>query len=419
MWATLASSLTVTSDTINSAVGFEPLGYKGLETGERHIASHVVKQNDVYFIFQSPLNPKSAAFDAFTSAHGDACKDIAFTVDDCRGIWQKAVDNGARSVRAPHELTDENGTVVLATVATVGCLPYPAPLMIFVWLAPSVTNSRKNFRFLPISQYGDTEHTFVERKNYKGPFLPGFASVAQDPLCKLLPPTNVVCVDHCVGNQPDDQMIPASTFYEKALDFHRFWSVDDSQIHTEYSALRSIVMADFDEVIKMPLNEPAAGKKKSQIQEYVEYNSGAGVQHIALRTNDIVTTVSNLKTRGVEFLTIPSAYYENLRIRLKSSKCNVVEDLDKLEALNILVDFDDGGYLLQIFTKPVEDRPTLFLEIIQRANNGWHRLFIFMKVKFLYIDGFGAGNFKALFESIEIEQAKRGNDVDYTRTSCA
>ncbi|KAJ3389366.1 hypothetical protein HDU84_008815 [Entophlyctis sp. JEL0112] len=388
MWATLASSLTVTSDTINSAVGFEPLGYKGLETGERHIASHVVKQNDVYFIFQSPLNPKSAAFDAFTSAHGDACKDIAFTVDDCRGIWQKAVDNGARSVRAPHELTDENGTVVLATVATVGCLPYPAPLMIFVWLAPS---------------YGDTEHTFVERKNYKGPFLPGFASVAQDPLCKLLPPTNIVCVDHCVGNQPDDQMIPASTFYEKALDFHRFWSVDDSQIHTEYSALRSIVMADFDEVIKMPLNEPAAGKKKSQIQEYVEYNSGAGVQHIALRTNDIVTTVSNLKTRGVEFLTIPSAYYENLRIRLKSSKCNVVEDLDKLEALNILVDFDDGGYLLQIFTKPVEDRPTLFLEIIQRANN----------------DGFGAGNFKALFESIEIEQAKRGNDVDYTRTSCA
>ncbi|KAJ3212306.1 hypothetical protein HDU82_002676 [Entophlyctis luteolus] len=369
MWATLASSLTVTSDTINSAVGFEPLAYKGLETGERHIASHVVKQNDVYFIFQSPLNPKSTAFDAFTSAHGDACKDIAFTVDDCRGIWQKAVDNGARSVRAPQELTDENGTVVLATVAT----------------------------------YGDTEHTFVERKNYKGPFLPGFAPVAQDPLCKLLPPTNIVCVDHCVGNQPDDQMIPASTFYEKALDFHRFWSVDDSQIHTEYSALRSIVMADFDEVIKMPLNEPAAGKKKSQIQEYVEYNSGAGVQHIALRTNDIVTTVSNLKTRGVEFLTIPSAYYENLRIRLKSSKCNVVEDLDKLEALNILVDFDDGGYLLQIFTKPVEDRPTLFLEIIQRANN----------------DGFGAGNFKALFESIEIEQAKRGNDVDYTRTSCA
>ncbi|KAJ3079688.1 hypothetical protein HDU99_010303, partial [Rhizoclosmatium hyalinum] len=253
--------------------------------------------------------------------------------------------------------------------------------------------------------YGDVEHTFVERKNYKGPFLPGFVSVAEDPIVKLLPATDLLNIDHCVGNQPDNAMVSACDLYERAFDFHRFWSVDDKQIHTEYSALRSIVMADYDEVVKMPINEPAMGKKKSQIQEYVEYNAGAGVQHIALRTNDIIKSVSNLRARGVEFLSIPPAYYENLKLRLKTSKCKVVEPIDILQSLHILVDFDEEGYLLQIFTKPVEDRPTLFIEIIQRANNS----------------GFGAGNFKALFESIELEQAKRGNDTntDYSRTSCA
>jgi 4-hydroxyphenylpyruvate dioxygenase len=202
-------------------------------------------------------------------------------------------------------------------------------------------------------------------------------------------------MDHCVGNQPDNQMLNACEFYEKTLDFHRFWSVDDSQMHTDYSALRSIVMADYDEVIKMPINEPAPGKKKSQIQEYVEYNAGAGVQHIALRTTDILKSVTALKARGVEFLTIPKAYYENLKIRLQSSQTKILEDMDAIEKLNILVDYDEGGYLLQIFSKPLEDRPTLFIEIIQRHNH----------------TGFGAGNFKALFESIEIEQFRRGNDV--------
>ncbi|KAJ1569693.1 hypothetical protein HK096_002286 [Nowakowskiella sp. JEL0078] len=205
--------------------------------------------------------------------------------------------------------------------------------------------------------------------------------------------TGLEVVDHCVGNQPDNEMIVACDFYERCLDFRRFWSVDDSQIHTEYSALRSIVMTDFDEKIKMPINEPAVGKKKSQIQEYVDYHGGPGVQHIALRTNDIVNAVSSLRERGVEFLLIPDAYYENLRFRLASSKTEVKESLDVLQKLNILIDYDESGYLLQIFSKPVEDRPTLFIEVIQRNNH----------------EGFGAGNFKALFESIEIEQEKRGN----------
>ncbi|KAJ3291737.1 4-hydroxyphenylpyruvate dioxygenase [Rhizoclosmatium globosum] len=351
--------------------GFEAVGYKGLETKDRDVCSHAVKQNNIFFIFQSPLNPGNKVFDDFQSLHGDSVKDVAFTVDDCRGIWKKAVERGAKNVRSPVELSDENGTVVVATVCT----------------------------------YGDVEHTFVERKNYKGPFLPGFVSVAEDPIVKLLPATDLLNIDHCVGNQPDNAMVSACDLYERAFDFHRFWSVDDKQIHTEYSALRSIVMADYDEVVKMPINEPAMGKKKSQIQEYVEYNAGAGVQHIALRTNDIIKSVSNLRARGVEFLSIPPAYYENLKLRLKTSKCKVVEPIDILQSLHILVDFDEEGYLLQIFTKPVEDRPTLFIEIIQRANNS----------------GFGAGNFKALFESIELEQAKRGNDTntDYSRTSCA
>lgn len=190
-------------------------------------------------------------------------------------------------------------------------------------------------------------------------------------------------------------MIPACDMYEKQLDFHRFWSVDDSQMHTEFSALRSIVMADFDEIVKMPINEPAPGRKISQIQEYVNYHGGAGVQHIALRSEDIIASVTNLRARGVKFLSIPASYYTNLSHRLSSSKTNVIEDMARLKELNILVDFDEEGYLLQIFTKPVEDRPTLFIEIIQRRHH----------------EGFGAGNFKALFESIEAEQDKRGTVI--------
>jgi 4-hydroxyphenylpyruvate dioxygenase len=270
------------------------------------------------------------------------------------------MDKGGKSVREPWVEQDSEGQVVMATVAT----------------------------------YGDTVHTFVERRGYRGAFLPGFKLTnVVDPVDIQLPDTLLLKIDHCVGNQPDTQMVPACEVYEKQFGFHRFWSVDDKQIHTEYSALRSIVMADYDEVIKMPINEPAIGKKKSQIQEYVEYYGGAGVQHIALAVPDIISAVTALRNRGNEFLDIPDTYYENLRVRLAHSKVQVKENLDELQKLKILVDFDDEGYLLQIFTKPVEDRPTLFYEIIQRFNNS----------------GFGAGNFKALFESIELEQGRRGN----------
>jgi len=340
--------------------GFERVAYRGLETKSRDVATHVIRQGKIFLAFSSPLNPKETAMGRRIMIKGDAAKDVAFTVDDCRSIYNKAVERGAVSVMEPLEETDENGTVVRATVQT----------------------------------YGDTVHTFVERKNYKGVFLPGFAPVTtRDPLATLLPAPGLAFIDHVVGNQPDDGMEPVSKWYEKILDFHRFWSVDDKQMHTEYSALRSIVVTDWDEKVKMPINEPAVGKRKSQIQEYVDYHGEAGVQHIALNTDDIIKCVSNLRARGLDFLTAPKQYYQDVRKRLAKAPIKVQENLDTIEDLSLLIDFDDKGYLLQIFTKPVEDRPTLFYEIIQRRNH----------------QGFGAGNFKALFEAIERDQAERGN----------
>lgn len=210
----------------------------------------------------------------------------------------------------------------------------------------------------------------MERVGYKGPFLPGFKKHEHnDVLLAKLPPIGLNFIDHCVGNQPDNQMEISAKWYEDKLLFHRFWSVDDSQIHTEYSALRSIVMTNYEETIKIPINEPAPGKKKSQITEYVEYYGGAGVQHIALNTDDIISAIKNLRARGVEFLTIPDAYYDMLRKKLVQSKVQVKEDLKLLQELQILIDYDDDGYLLQIFTKNMQDRPTLFLEVIQRRNH--------------------------------------------------
>nr|NP_001104220.1 uncharacterized protein LOC100126650 [Xenopus laevis]AAI53802.1 LOC100126650 protein [Xenopus laevis] len=342
--------------------GFEPIGYRGLETGHRDVASHVVRSHNATFVFQTPLNPGSHPISDHVALHGDGVKDVAFQVEDCRGIYQRAVERGAKSVRAPWEESDEFGTVVMATIQT----------------------------------YGDTTHTFVERTNYKAPervFLPGYRTCEPEFINTVLPEVHLLNVDHVVGNQPDNMMTPVAEWYEKMLMFHRFWSVDDTQMHTDYSALRSIVVTDYDENIKMPINEPAPGKKKSQIQEYVDYYGGAGVQHIALRTDDILRDVTAMRKRGLEFLTIPRTYYKNLRARLAMSAVKVEEDLAEIEKLSILVDFDEEGYLLQIFTKPLEDRPTLFIEIIQRHNH----------------QGFGAGNFKALFESIELEQAQRGN----------
>ncbi|KAI0240450.1 4-hydroxyphenylpyruvate dioxygenase [Lamellibrachia satsuma] len=341
-------------------LGFQPVGYQGLETGNRQVASHVIRQNDIFFVFQSPLEPdKPQDMHEQLGRHGDGVKDVAFSVEDLDGIVRVAVAKGACLVKAWKE-TDENGTVKLATLQT----------------------------------YGDTVHTLVDRSRYHGNFLPGYYNPKlKDPVLDKLPSCNLLKVDHVVGNQPDHEMTAVADWYEKMLAFHRFWSVDDSQIHTEFSSLRSIVVANYEESIKMPINEPAKGKRKSQIQEYVEYYGGAGVQHIAMSTPNIIDTIQNLRARGQHFLEVPDSYYDNLRVRLSKAKIHVNEDIDTLQRLRILVDFDEKGYLLQIFTKLMQDRPTLFLEIIERHNH----------------QGFGAGNFKSLFEAFESDQAARGN----------
>ncbi|KAJ9618100.1 hypothetical protein H2203_009281 [Taxawa tesnikishii (nom. ined.)] len=356
-----------------SRMGFEKVAYRGLETGSRAIASHVVRNGSVTFILSSPLRgledmSKVAPEDqdllremhAHMEAHGDAVKDVAFEVDNVEALYRAAVAAGAKSVAEPTTISDKQGSIKQATIHT----------------------------------YGDTTHTLIERTNYRGPFLPGYRTeTAQDPLNKYLPSITLEAIDHCVGNQDWDEMDAACEYYEKALGFHRFWSVDDKDICTEFSALKSIVMSSPNEVVKMPINEPAKGKKQSQIEEYVDFYGGAGVQHIALRTTDIITAITNLKHRGVEFIKVPNTYYEAMEKRLKASGMKLNEDFEILKSLDILIDFDEGGYLLQLFTKHLMDRPTVFIEIIQRNN----------------FSGFGAGNFKSLFEAIEREQALRGN----------
>uniref|UniRef100_A0A3B4BFP5 4-hydroxyphenylpyruvate dioxygenase n=1 Tax=Periophthalmus magnuspinnatus TaxID=409849 RepID=A0A3B4BFP5_9GOBI len=339
-------------------LGFEPLAYQGLETGSRDVVSHVVRQGKIIYVFSSALNPGNKMGDHLVK-HGDGVKDIAFTVEDCDFLVQKARERGAVIVKEPYVLEDKFGKVKLAVLQT---------------------------------QYGDTTHTFVERMGYSGLFLPRFHQpLFKDPLLSK-PDGKLNFIDHVVGNQPDDEMVPVVE-YRRNLLFHRFWSVDDKQLQTEFSALRSIVVANHEETVKMPINEPAMGKRKSQIQEYVEYYGGPGVQHIAMNTSDIITAIKNLKERGMEFMSVPDTYYEQLKEKLKFSKVKIQEDLDVLQKLRILVDYDDNGYLLQIFTKPVQDRPTVFLEVIQRHNH----------------QGFGAGNFKSLFEAIEADQHARGN----------
>jgi 4-hydroxyphenylpyruvate dioxygenase len=361
-------------------LGFHAIAYKGLETGSRYIASHVVGSGNIRFVLTSPVKsytgldgdePISSEERSLLKEiyqhlerHGDAVKDVAFEVDNVEGVWRQAVSAGAVSVQEPRTRSDENGSVTTAIIRT----------------------------------YGDTTHTLISRDTYSGVFLPGYKSIPSskiDPLQKLLPQVPLENIDHCVGNQDWGAMEAACAYYEKCLSFHRFWSVDDSQISTEFSALNSIVMASPNNVVKMPINEPAPGKKKSQIEEYVDFYSGAGVQHIALRTNDIISAVTNLRARGVEFINVPETYYTTMRMRLKTDKRSwkLQEDFDAIQNLNILIDFDEGGYLLQLFTKPLMDRPTVFIEIIQRNE----------------FDGFGAGNFKSLFEAIEREQAERGN----------
>ena len=341
-------------------LGFKPFAYKGLETGSRDVVSHVVKQNEIIFVFSSPLNPGNEHMSAHMSAHGDGVKDIAFSVQDLDSVVTAARERGAQIARDVWQEEDAGGSVRYATIRT----------------------------------FGDSCHTMVERGGYKGLFLPGFRDpIVKNCLLASLPATGLLVIDHCVWNQPDGEMEPATQWYERTLSMKRFWSVDDTQIHTKYSSLRSIVVTNEEETIKMPINEPAKGLRKSQIQEFIDYYGGAGIQHIALRSEDIISSVSCLRDRGLEFLSVPDSYYDQLKEKLQESRVRIAEDMHQLRKLNILIDYDDNGYLLQIFTKPMQDRPTLFLEVIQRHNHS----------------GFGAGNFKALFEAIEAEQEQRGN----------
>ncbi len=334
-----------------TAFGFELIAYKGPETGNRDFCSYVIQQNKIRFVLSSALTPDHEINKHF-QRHGDGVKVLALWVDDARKSYKIAIERGAESAFEPYEAKDEYGEVVLAGIKT----------------------------------YGETIHTLVERKNYTGSFLPGY--VQKQSLLKTNP-TGLNFVDHCVGNVELGQMNKWVKFYQDVLGFKLLITFDDKDISTEYTALMSKVVSNGNGYIKFPINEPAAGRKKSQIEEYVEFYRGAGVQHIAIDTNDIIKTVDQLRNNGVDFLYVPDNYYETVEERVGS----IEEDMKEIQRLNILVDRDEDGYLLQIFTKPVQDRPTVFFEIIQRRG----------------AKSFGKGNFKALFEAIEREQELRGN----------
>src|SRR5579863_9957708 len=334
-----------------SAFGFQPIAYCGPETGNRETVSYAVRQHKLTFVFTTALRPDHRVAD-HVHRHGDGVKAIALRVDDAAGAWKETTARGGKSYLEPVTLTDKAGEVTLSGIHT----------------------------------YGDTVHIFVERKDYQGVFMPGFREWKS---AFNSPSTGLLYVDHCVGNVDWGQMNPWVRFYEEVMGFRNILSFDDKDISTDYSALMSKVMSNGNGYVKFPINEPAEGKKKSQVEEYLEFYNGEGVQHVALATDDIVDTVTRLKERGVEFLQVPGSYYGDLFDRVG----HIDENIQPLKELGILVDRDEEGYLLQIFTRPVEDRPTLFFEIIQRKG----------------AKSFGKGNFKALFEAIEREQSARGN----------
>ncbi len=334
-----------------TAFGFQSIAYAGPETGVRDRASYVIRQNKITFILTTPLHPTGEIAEHITK-HGDGVKALALSVDDAYKAYEETTKRGGKSYLKPITLKDDKGEVRLSGIHT----------------------------------YGDTVHLFVERKNYKGIFLPGYSEWKSD---YNPSPAGLKHVDHCVGNVGWNEMNPWVKFYEEVMGFRNILSFDDKDISTEYSALMSKVMSNGNGYVKFPINEPAEGKKKSQVEEYLDFYHGQGVQHIALATDNIIDTVTDLTKRGVEFLKVPYSYYEGLSKRVGK----IDEAIESLSKLGILVDRDDEGYLLQIFSKPVEDRPTLFYEIIQRKG----------------AKSFGKGNFKALFESLEREQANRGN----------
>jgi len=332
-----------------TAFGFQPLAYSGLETGQSDRTSYVLQQGKIRFVLTTALNPDSAIGE-HVKLHGDGVKVVALWVDDARSAFEETTSRGAKPYMNPTVHNDQDGEVVLSGIHT----------------------------------YGDTVHVFVERKNYRGVFLPGFIKWEPE-YC----PSDVGLkyVDHMVGNVGWGQMNTWVDFYTNVMGFKQLVSFDDKDISTDYTALMSKVMSNDNGYIKFPINEPATGKKKSQIEEYIQFYHGSGVQHVAMATDDIISTVSALRARGVEFLTVPDTYYDTV-----SERVGIIdEDLKELRKRGVLIDRDDEGYLLQLFTKPVEDRPTVFYEIIQRKG----------------AKSFGKGNFKALFESIEREQARR------------
>ncbi|MEO6134103.1 MAG: 4-hydroxyphenylpyruvate dioxygenase [Ginsengibacter sp.] len=334
-----------------TAFGFQSLAYAGPETGVKDRVSYVIRQNKLTFVLTTPLRGNNEIADHIAK-HGDGVKMLVLKVEDATSAWEETTSRGGKSFMEPTTLKDNDGEVVMSGIHT----------------------------------YGDTVHLFIERKNYSGPFMPGFRKweSVYNPTS-----TGLLYVDHCVGNVDWNQMNPWVKFYEEVMGFRNILSFDDNDISTEYSALMSKVMSNGNGYVKFPINEPAEGKKKSQVEEYLEFYDGEGCQHIALATNNIIETVTDLKSRGVEFLKIPASYYATVLDRVGQ----IDEDLKPLSDLGILIDKDEEGYLLQIFSKPVEDRPTLFFEIIQRKG----------------AKSFGKGNFKALFEAIEREQAERGN----------
>ena len=333
-----------------SAFGFQPVAYSGLETGVKDKTSYVLRQGKLTIVLTASLVKDSIVAD-HQKLHGDGVKVIALSVDDARETYAETMHRGATAHFAPHELEDENGKIVLSAIKT----------------------------------YGETIHVFVERKNYNGPFMPGYVKWQSDYQPK---DTGLLYVDHIVGNVNWNEMDKTARFYQDVFGFDQLISFDDKDISTEYTALKSKVMSSDNFKVKFPINEPAHGKKKSQIEEFLDFYYGPGPQHVAMATDDIVATIALLRERGVEFLHVPDSYYDTVTERVGE----IDEDLEILKKHRILIDRDDEGYLLQLFTKPVQDRPTFFFEIIQRKG----------------AKSFGKGNFKALFESIELEQESRG-----------
>ncbi len=334
-----------------TAFGFQSLAYAGPETGLMDRVSYVIRQNKLTFVLTTALR-EDHEIAAHVSKHGDGVKVLALMVEDAADAWQQTTSRGGKSYMEPKTLKDDNGEVIMSGIHT----------------------------------YGETVHLFVERKNYSGVFMPGFRKMetVYNPAS-----TGLLYVDHCVGNVGWNQMNPWVKFYEEVMGFKNILSFDDNDISTEYSALMSKVMSNGNGYVKFPINEPAEGKRKSQVEEYLDFYNGEGVQHVAIATADIVATVTDLQARGIEFLKIPASYYADVLDRVGK----IDEDLAPLQKLGILIDRDEEGYLLQIFSKPLQDRPTLFFEIIQRKG----------------AKSFGKGNFKALFEALEREQDARGN----------